>query len=1392
MVTTPGITSPTWQFAIDVGGTFTDCVAISPHGTVHTFKTLSSGRTKGTVSRLFDLQILEDPIRSRDADGFWIGARLFVTGGPVEGIPILDSHAGGGRLRLEAKLPPTVVAGTPYEIVTGEEAPALGIRWLLGLRLGDPLPPCDVKLGTTRGTNALLERKGARVGFVTTKGFGDILLIGDQARPKLFELAIRKPQPLFQKAVEVDERLVADGSVLIPLDEPSARARLEELRQAGIDSVAIALLHAYRNPVHEQALAAMAREIGFREVVTSHEVSPTIKLVPRGESTVVDAYLNPILRDYVGRIASQLNGLGTASRRKTDKDDNSPVWRLWEAFEPFLKRKRRPIVVEYGLILDAAVDFSRPFEVEELVRSLQPTREFSGVPRSTVYETLTLLHEAGLLKVTTSDLVPDSYELIVGSRVRSGSTLQLMTSSGGLVEATTFSGRDSILSGPAGGVIGFSLTAARAGFPRSIGFDMGGTSTDVSRYDGRWELEYESRKAGVRITAPMLAIETVAAGGGSVCRFDGVKLIVGPESAGSDPGPACYGRGGPLTITDCNVALGRIVTDHFPFVLDRDAIDHRLEELAAVVEHGTGQRMSPEEIAAGFIDIANAHMARAVRRISIAKGYDPADYALAVFGGAGAQHACALARQLGMTDVVIHPLAGALSAYGIACADAVQHASQSLLRPLSEFAAGQLDAVFAELETEVQNGLNAAEGPVGSVRSLDLRYLGLESAITIVEPKDGNYAAAYEAEHERQFGYRRSGRAIEAVVARVEGRVSRELPPSPGSERRWKRGDETRVVIAGGWRTCPTFVRDTAGEVESVDGPALLAESMTTVFVEEGFRAAFAGDGSIILRHLGGADRQAQDDDLEHPHPVRLEVFNNQFASIAEQMGETLRRTSVSTNVKERLDYSCAVFDGQGALVVNAPHIPVHLGAMAQTVQCVLRDNPDLKPGDVVLTNDPFRGGSHLPDLTVVTPVFDDTGAKILFVVASRAHHAEIGGIVPGSMPPFSRNLAEEGVLIRNFHVVRQGAFQEEELRQRLGQTPGNSAGSPVPYPSRRPDDNVADVMAQIAANQTGVHLLGHLVAEESLPVVERYMRFIREAAARKVRQALAARPDGEVRCVDYLDDGTPIAARITITGDQATVDFEGTGPVLATNLNANSAIVTAAVLYVFRTLIDEEIPLNGGVLDPVTIRIPECLLNPPAHDDPRECAAIVGGNVETSQRVVDVLLAALGLAAASQGTMNNLTFGDGTFGYYETICGGSGATSDADGADAVHTHMTNTRLTDPEILEHRYPVRLRRFAIRRGSGGPGQHSGGDGIVRELEFLAPLNVSILSQRRGAFPPPGLQEGTAGAIGNNRLIHVSGDTEDLGGCAQREVVSGERLVIETPGGGGFGTIPSEGG
>ena len=1265
---------PPWRFAIDVGGTFTDCVGIAPDGQLRVFKTLSSGQTKGVVADVIDTSTIVDPARCLDPPGFWDGATLRFSGHEAE-FTVSRHNAANGALTVSPPLPSSLRRGVAYEVSTGDEAPVLGIRHLLGLAARDAIPPCEVRLGTTRGTNALLERRGAAVGFVTTQGFGDLLLIGDQSRPHLFELSIRKPAPLASHVMEVQERLSADGSVLTPVDRILAREQLSELESRGVESLAVALLHAYRNPIHELIVGEMAREVGFREVVLSHQVSPSIKIVPRAESTVLDAYLNPILRQYVERIEQRLGG--------------------------------------------------------------------------------------------------------------GAESLLLMTSSGGLVSADRFSGKESVLSGPAGGAIGFSTTAQRAGFAHSIGFDMGGTSTDVSRFDGRFEMEYESRKAGVRIASPTLAIETVAAGGGSICGFDGVKLTVGPESAGSDPGPTCYGRGGPLTITDCNLVLGRIAAMRFPFPLDFAAAQSRLAELSQQIEEQAGYSLSPEELAEGLIAIANSHMARAIRRISVSRGYDPQDYALAVFGGAGAQHACELASELGMRSVVIHPLASVLSAYGIACASETRHASRTLLRPIAELNDASLGALFQEL---VEQAGEASLSGFVVERSLELRYQGVETSITLLDPVDmEEIAARYEAAHEREFGFRQSGRAIEVVAARVTLRQAGGPPPEVRVTHGWRPISSTpqRLRVRNAWRDVIPWERVPAGGpsgTTSIVGPALICESMTTLFVDEGYRAEFSPDGSIVLRcntHSEGqslhVERTSQSQDAA-PDPVRLEIFNNLFASIAEQMGETLRRTSVSTNVKERLDYSCALFDARGELIVNAPHIPVHLGAMSETVKWVLVDNPDLQPGDVVLTNDPYRGGSHLPDLTVVTPVFGEAGT-IQFVVASRAHHAELGGIVPGSMPPFSRTLADEGVLIRNLRVVQRGVFQEQTLHQLL--THGTA-------PSRRPADNIADVMAQIAANQTGVQLLDQLVLTHTLPVVQQYMRFIREAAAAKVRQALSAIPDGEFRCVDFLDNGSPIAVTITIRGETARVSFEGTGGVLATNLNANRAIVTSAVLYVFRLLINEEIPLNGGVLMPVTIDLPECLLNPPAHADPVQCAAIVGGNVETSQRVVDVLLGALRLAAASQGTMNNLTFGDKTFGYYETICGGSGATSSAPGADAVQVHMTNTRLTDVELMEHRYPVRVRQFAIRQRSGGHGAHRGGNGIIREIEFLRPMTASILSQRRGPYAPPGLDGGAPGQLGCNTLIRSSGEVTNLGAAAQVSIEPGDRIRIETPGGGGWGT------
>ncbi|HVJ84465.1 MAG TPA: hydantoinase B/oxoprolinase family protein [Caulifigura sp.] len=1260
-----------WQFWLDVGGTFTDCIARRPDGQIVTHKTLSSGVVKGRVDKLLSDSSWIDSSKIGDPAGLWIGWKASFGGTPVE-ITAFDSAT--GQFTLAAKPDVPAAAGAQYELRCGSEAPIVAIRYLLGLSPKDVIPPVDVRLGTTRGTNALLERKGAKVAFVVTKGFKDVLLIGNQDRPRLFDLAIKKPQPLSSTVVEIDERLDADGKVLVAPNRDTLKKQFNELRRANVDSLAICLLHAYVNPAHEELVEAAAREAGFEEISVSSKVSPLIKLVSRGDTTVLDAYLNPILRRYV---ASLRRDLGDTTR------------------------------------------------------------------------------------------------------------LRLMTSAGGLVEAYKFSGKDSILSGPAGGVIGYARVGEQAGFPRTIGFDMGGTSTDVSRYDGRFDYEYETQKAGVRMAVPTLAVETVAAGGGSICRFDGVKLVVGPESAGADPGPACYGRSGPLTITDVNLALGRLLAHRFPFLLDTGAVEKRLGDATTAVNAGSaGKDKLPVEVAAGFVDVANANMARAIRRISTAKGYDPSEYALVCFGGAGGLHACALARELRMKQVFLHPFAGLLSAYGMGVADVRRHAEQSVLQPLDASTLTSLTPAAKEFSDRLTADIVSEGIPADRIavrRTLDLRYKGVEAVINVPWVEGVDPAIKYEQQHERLYGYKRPGRPIEVSVLRVEavgGWKSEGLPKQDVVARRLEPKETTRAWTGAGWADVPVFVREQLHAGDTFTGPAILCEPTSTIWVEEGFEASILPRGEILLDDVRGASAGdvAKTTDLETADPVLLEVFNNQFASIAEQMGLTLQRTSVSTNVKERLDFSCAVFDAAGQLIVNAPHIPVHLGAMGETVRRIIADNPDLAPGDVYVTNDPYRGGSHLPDVTVITPVHSESG-ELRFFTASRAHHAEIGGIAPGSMPPFSKTLADEGVLIRNFKLVDRGTSREDELKALL------LSGT---YPTRNVSDNLADIAAQAAANKSGATLLLDLIDQRGWPIVSAYMRHIRESASRKMRLALAAMPDGDYRRVDHLDDGSPIAVNITITGETARVDFAGTGPVLKTNLNANRAIVRAAVLYVFRCLINEDIPLNDGVLEPVEIVLPECLLNPPPHDDPARCAAIVGGNVETSQRVVDVLLGALGLAAASQGTMNNLTFGNTTFGYYETICGGSGATANSDGADAVHTHMTNTRLTDAEIIERRYPIRLHEFSVRTGSGGQGAYRGGHGIVRRIEFLAPLSLSILAQRRGQFAPFGLNGGGNGAIGRNTLTRASSnETTDVGGAIQTTVQPGDRLTIETPGGGGYG-------
>ena len=1267
------------EFWIDVGGTFTDCLLRLPGQPTARHKVLSSGKVQGQVSPGSDHSAIIDPTRYRDAVNVWRGYRFQLlddSGQIIAQATVQSFDPLTSRLELESPLPFAPSPGSVYLLDGGEEAPLLGMRYLLGISRHEPLPAADVRLGTTRGTNALLTRTGAQVALVITQGFADVLEIGSQSRPKLFELNIRKPTSLYSEVVEVAERLDAEGNVIIALDEHRLREQLTALQSRGFHSLAICFLHSYRQPKHEIRAAEVARELGFSSVSVSHEVAPLIKIVSRGDTTVVDAYLNPVLQDYVQRIHTALG---------------------------------------------------------------------------------------------------------------QGSQLRLLSSAGGLIAADSFSGKDSILSGPAGGVVGFASAAKTIGETKAIGFDMGGTSTDVSRFDGSYERQFETEKAGVRIVAPMMAIETVAAGGGSICAFDGVKLVVGPASAGADPGPACYGRGGPLTVTDINYALGKLQAARLPFPLDAAAVEQRLTEVARQVEAATGIRRTTLELADGFLQIANANIAEAIRTISVAKGYDPRDYLLVPFGGAAGQHACAVADLLGGSKLLFHPNAGILSAVGIGFANTSRFATRPFYTSLDD-ASPKLAEVLSDLQTEAQTEVER-EGQFSRIEcqpQLELRYRGLESSLMLDAYPLEDVAERYHSEHRRRYGYNRQGQTIEIVAARVEAigcsNISSEFS-TPVDAYRLAPIQSVDVRFHGQLRPTDIFDRDQLRPGATICGPAIIAESLATTVIDPGWQAEMLSGGELVAtrthssENLPVTNTSASDD----PDPVLLEIINNQFASIAEQMGVALQNTSVSVNVKERLDFSCALFTAKGDLIANAPHIPVHLGAMSETVKATIQSHPHMQSGDVFVTNDPYQGGSHLPDVTVITPLFaNNQDEHPSFFAASRAHHAEIGGIAAGSMPSGSRNLAEEGVLIANFQLFTADQPRWKELEAILRD---------APYPSRNVADNLADIAAQIAANHHGITNLQTMIGQYGLDLVQAYAAHIQDAASRKTRAALSKIPPGIYRFTDHLDDGSPIAVSIDLQSETATIDFSGTGPVLAGNLNANRAIVTAAVMYCLRCLLNEDIPLNQGVLEPVTIVLPECLLNPPRRDTPAECAAVAGGNVETSQRVVDVVLGALKLAAASQGTMNNLTFGNASFGYYETICGGSGATSQSDGASAVHTHMTNTRLTDVEVFELRFPVRLRKFAIRSGSGGNGQYRGGDGIVREIEFLKPLDVSLLTQRRGTYAPYGIEGGQAGQVGENVWIHQGDQVTSLPNTTSFQVQPGDILIVRTPGGGGWGITKS---
>jgi 5-oxoprolinase (ATP-hydrolysing) len=1154
-----------------------------------------------------------------------------------------------------------------------DDAAVQGIRELLGLDPREPIPPDvidAVKMGTTVATNALLERKGDRTLLLITRGFADALRIAWQHRPKIFVRHIVLPSMLYEEVVEVDERIGAHGEVVHPLDTRTAEAAMRAAHARGVRACAIVLMHGFRYPAHEQTLAALAARIGFTQVSVSHRVSPLMKLVARGDTTVADAYLSPVLRRYVDRIAAALPG----------------------------------------------------------------------------------------------------------------TSLQFMQSSGGLSDAYAFHGKDAILSGPAGGIVGAARTAQAAGFDRIIAFDMGGTSTDVGHFAGEFERALDVEVAGVRLRTPILRIHTVAAGGGSICRFDGLRLRVGPESAGAIPGPAAYRRGGPLTVTDCNVLLGRIQPDFFPAVfgprgdepLDQDVVRARFAELAA-----TMRADDIGALAAGAIRIAVENMANAIKKISVQRGHDVTGYTLCGFGGAAGQHACLVADALGMRRIFVHPMAGVLSAYGIGQAETLVMRHRTAEVPLDADSLEKLRTPFALLEHEAGSELATQGFQLAAMtleRSVLLKYDGTDSTLTLPLTADAtadslarDFLDAYRA----RYGFHIPGRGIVietlSITARA-GTLSTEAAPAftarAGALEPVARRD---VYFSGEWSLTPFFSRADLRPGDTIDGPAVICEPNTTLVIERGWRASFTGLGHLVFDKTAETRRERLPTQAD---PVLLEVFNNLFMAIAEQMGVTLANTASSVNIKERLDFSCALFDSRGQLIANAPHMPVHLGSMGESVQEVLRRRGDsLRPGDAVALNAPYAGGTHLPDVTVVMPVF--LGGETVqpeFFVAARGHHADIGGITPGSMPSESRHIDEEGVLLDCVPLVERGVFLEEAVREVL------RGGA---HPARNVAQNLADLRAQIAACQKGIEELTAMTAHYGLDGVRAYMRHVQDNAEAAVRQAIGVLDDGDFEC--ELDNGAKIrvAIRIDPARREATIDFTGTSAQLPNNFNAPLPVTRAAVLYVFRTLVDDDIPMNAGCLKPLRLIVPEgCLLNP------KYPAAVVAGNVETSQAVTDCLYGALGVMAASQGTMNNFTFGNERYQYYETIAGGSGAGPDFDGTDVVQTHMTNSRLTDPEVLEWRFPVRLDSFAIRRGSGGAGRHRGGDGAERRVRFLEPMTAVMLANHR-RIPPFGLAGGADAATGRNWIERADGTREEFGGTFATAVNCDDVIVIQTPGGGGFG-------
>ena len=1164
------------------------------------------------------------------------------------------------------------------------DAAIAGIRHLMGLAANATIPVERieaVKMGTTVATNALLERKGEPTALAVTRGFRDALRIAYQNRPRLFDRHIVLPELLYSHVIEIEERMGAHGDIVVALDRAAARAGLQAAYDQGLRTLAIVFMHGYRYSAHETLVAEIAREIGFKQISVSHQASPMMKFVARGDTTVVDAYLSPILRRYVDQVAAEMPGVN----------------------------------------------------------------------------------------------------------------LQFMQSNGGLTDARAFQGKDSILSGPAGGIVGMVRASRLAGFEKVIGFDMGGTSTDVSHFSGEFERVFETQVAGVRMRAPMMSIHTVAAGGGSILHFDGSRYRVGPDSAGANPGPASYRRGGPLAVTDCNVMLGKIQAANFPHLfgadgrqaLDAATVRQKFAALATDIEAATGQPTSAEAVAEGFIEIAVGNMANAIKQISVQRGHDVTEYTLTSFGGAGGQHACLVADALGMTTVFVHSLAGVMSAYGMGLADQTSMREAAVEARLSDDNGdgladleARLHALGRHARADLQHqGVDDAR--ITLIQRVHLRYEGTDSALIVLFGDVASMRAQFEAAYKKRFSFLMPSKALIVEAVSVEAIGKSDAPaetvePAPRRMRSLMPHAVAPMYSAGKWRQTPLFQRDATRIGDIIKGPAIIAETNATTIVEAGWQAEVTPNDHLVMRRVEALpQRRAIGTTAD---PVMLEIFNNLFMSIAEQMGLRLQNTAYSVNIKERLDFSCAIFDAAGNLIANAPHMPVHLGSMGESIKTVMRENAGaMRPGDVYMLNDPYNGGTHLPDVTVISPVFDDAGADILFYVGSRGHHADIGGTTPGSMPPDSRNIEEEGVLIDNFKLVdgaAGGQLRDAEARALL---------TGARWPARNPDQNMADLRAQVAANQKGVDELRKMVAHFGLDVVQAYMGHVQDNAEEAVRRVVGTLRDGSYTLA--LDNGAQIQVALRVDRDSrsAEIDFTGTSAQLDNNFNAPSAVCMAAVLYVFRTLVDDEIPLNAGCLKPLKVIIP-----PGSMLNPRYPASVVSGNVETSTCITNALYGALGVMAAAQGTMNNFTFGNARYQYYETISGGSGAGPGFDGTSVVQTNMTNSRLTDPEILEFRFPVRLESYEIRAGSGGAGRWRGGDGGVRKLRFLEPMTAAILSNNR-IHAPFGMDGGAPGAVGVNSVLRGDGSVEPLAHIGKTAMQAGDVFVIETPGGGGYGVV-----